>query len=359
MPNMIYAPYRPDVVYFPISQLVLEKNLSVRVPALLLKGTVYTVVSSVPASEPADLRRVPAMPCPEAEKEYCSGAYITPRIRALAHFITDGSPSLLVKMAKIENYLVDNYRYDINAPVAPPGRNAVDFFLFDSKRGFCEHFASAMALLARAVNVPSRVVTGFAPGKYNPFTGFFEVRGTDAHAWTEIYFPVAGWITFDPTPGNSGGPVLMKETTPFTFFLDNYFSKIGIAAAGAWNKFHLRFGGAGVIFGIALGVFIALIAALLIFKNGIFHKAGAKNDRDRLSGPNREVARLMRGLLKRNNAPVSTAAAELESVFPEPARVTYRRFADIYNRAAFSGDEISGDELSEARKLINDLCKIK
>jgi transglutaminase-like putative cysteine protease len=360
MPNMIYAPYRPDMIYFPVSQLVLDKNLSVRVPALLLKGTVYTVVSSIPASDPAALSRVPARPCPEAENDYCSGAFITPRIRALAHFITDGSPSLLVKMAKIENYLVENYTYDVDAPVAPRGRNAVDFFLFDSKRGFCEHFASAMAVLARAVDVPSRVVTGFAPGQYNPFTGFFEVRGTDAHAWTEIYFPIAGWITFDPTPGASGGPVLMKETTPFTFFLDTYFNKIGIAAVSAWNKMHLRFGGVAIdTFGFALGVFIALIALLMIFKKGIFREAGAKNDPDRLSGANREIARLMYGLFKRSDAPKSSAAGELESVFPEPARDKYRRFADIYNRAAFSGDAATVVELREARALINELIKMK
>ncbi|MFA6448435.1 MAG: transglutaminaseTgpA domain-containing protein, partial [bacterium] len=357
MPNMIYAPYRPDMVFFPISQLVLDKNLSVRVPALLLKGTVYTVVSSVPSTSLNLLSRVPAQPCAQSMEAYCSQANITPRIRALARSITSGSPFLLENIIKIENYLLDNYKYDINAPVAPPGRNAVDFFLFDSKRGFCEHFASALALLARAEGIPSRVVTGFAPGEYNPFSGYFEVRGSDAHAWVEIYFPVAGWMTFDPTPASPLGPVLMKETTPLSFFLDKYFVFAAVKGIATWNKFKFKYGAFFSMVGIAFGVLFAFAALTMLFMRGGIRRAALERDPDRLPDRNRDVARIMNKLIRRLAAPRSSSAAELESTFPEPLRESYRRLADIYNRAAFSADEISDAELLEARGLQKELMK--
>ncbi len=86
--------------------------------------------------------------------------------------------------------------------------DAVDEFLFVRHQGFCENIASAMALLLRAVGVPTRVVTGFGPGSRNAFTGYYDVRESDAHAWVEVLYPAAGWVQYDPTfgvpPANPG-----------------------------------------------------------------------------------------------------------------------------------------------------------
>ena len=79
--------------------------------------------------------------------------------------------------------------------------DAVDHFLFDTRRGFCEHIASAMAILLRAEGIPTRIVTGYGPGDRNPLTGYWEVRQSDAHAWVEVYYPNAGWLPYDPTFG--------------------------------------------------------------------------------------------------------------------------------------------------------------
>ena len=73
-------------------------------------------------------------------------------------------------------------------------------FLFDRKAGHCEYFASAMAVMLRAVHIPSRVVTGFQSGVYNPITGWHVLRASDAHSWVEAWAPGHGWMTFDPTP---------------------------------------------------------------------------------------------------------------------------------------------------------------
>ncbi|HEX6928761.1 MAG TPA: DUF3488 and transglutaminase-like domain-containing protein [Gammaproteobacteria bacterium] len=82
----------------------------------------------------------------------------------------------------------------------PPLRgNTVDDFLFETRAGFCEHYASAFTFLMRAAGVPARVVTGYLGGEMNVFSGLFEVRQSDAHAWAEVWLPESGWTRIDPT----------------------------------------------------------------------------------------------------------------------------------------------------------------
>lgn len=108
----------------------------------------------------------------------------------------------LTKTIAIENYLRDeaNFTYDLNAPPLPEAQDFVDHFLFTSHRGFCNHFATAMAVMLRSLGVPCRLVTGFTAGEYQPERGVYEIRDQDAHAWVEVYLPRVGWVDFDPTP---------------------------------------------------------------------------------------------------------------------------------------------------------------
>ena len=91
----------------------------------------------------------------------------------------------------------------------PPalGRDSVDEFLFDTKRGFCEHFASAFVVLMRSAGVPSRVVTGYQGGEFNPLDDYITVRQSEAHAWVEVYVPPQGWVRIDPTAVSVPGRV--------------------------------------------------------------------------------------------------------------------------------------------------------
>jgi transglutaminase-like putative cysteine protease len=92
-------------------------------------------------------------------------------------------------------------RAGLGYTLAPPllGRDSVDDFLFGTKRGFCEHFASAFAYMMRAADVPTRVVTGYQGGETNPVDGYVVVRQADAHAWTEVWLDERGWVRVDPT----------------------------------------------------------------------------------------------------------------------------------------------------------------
>ena len=90
-----------------------------------------------------------------------------------------------------------DFAYTLDVPLA--GRNEVDDFLFDRKRGYCEHFSSAFVVLMRAAGIPARVVTGYAGGYRNPVGGYWLVLHSDAHAWAEIWLPRRGWVRVDPT----------------------------------------------------------------------------------------------------------------------------------------------------------------
>ena len=87
--------------------------------------------------------------------------------------------------------------YTLRPP--PLGRHSVDEFLFDTRRGFCEHFAAAFTVLMRAAGVPARVVTGYQGGEINPVDGTLVVRQSDAHAWAEVWLEGRGWARVDPT----------------------------------------------------------------------------------------------------------------------------------------------------------------
>jgi len=89
------------------------------------------------------------------------------------------------------------FAYTLDTP--PLGRNSVDEFLFDQKRGFCEHFSSSFVVLMRAAGIPARVVTGYAGGVRNPIGDYYVVRRMDAHAWAEVWLAGRGWVRVDPT----------------------------------------------------------------------------------------------------------------------------------------------------------------
>lgn len=99
--------------------------------------------------------------------------------------------------AVLQRFRQQDYRYTLEPP--PLGRHSVDEFLFDTRAGFCEHYASAFVVLMRALDIPARVVTGYQGGEFNPVDGFLTVRQSDAHAWAEVWLAGQGWVRVDPT----------------------------------------------------------------------------------------------------------------------------------------------------------------
>jgi hypothetical protein len=120
------------------------------------------------------------------------------RVRALADEIVQDAETPYEKAIAIQDYL-RQFPYDLDVAVPPPGRDVVDFFLFDVQRGYCDYYASSFVVLARAVGVPARLAIGYAMGGYDYNRNCYVVLERDAHSWPEIYFGEHGWIPFEPT----------------------------------------------------------------------------------------------------------------------------------------------------------------
>jgi transglutaminase-like putative cysteine protease len=146
-----------------------------------------------------------APPLPETQRrELLELPSLDERIPQLARDMTANAVTQEDKARALQDRLRHDYGYTLEllpATVSDPLAN----FLFVRKKGHCEYFASAMAVMLRTLGVPSRVATGFLSGEYNPMTGWQVVRASDAHSWVEAWFPGRGWTTFDPTPSDPNG----------------------------------------------------------------------------------------------------------------------------------------------------------
>lgn len=125
---------------------------------------------------------------------------LPPRVIALARDLTATEPTPYDRAVAIEQYLRKfPYTTDVERP--PTGEDIADFFLFELQEGYCDYYATAMVVLARAAGLPARLVVGYASGSYDVLNARYIVTEADAHAWPEIYFPGYGWIEFEPTAG--------------------------------------------------------------------------------------------------------------------------------------------------------------
>jgi hypothetical protein len=159
----------------------------------------YTVWSRIDPPPAAALRDATG-PLPAGYEVYLQlPPEITPRTRALALEITKRAATDYDKAIAIQAWLVRNLHYSLDLE-DPGSQEPIDYFLFDRKAGHCEYFASAFVILARAAGVPARDVNGFLGGEWNEYDDYIAVRAGDAHSWAEVYFPGAGWVTFDATP---------------------------------------------------------------------------------------------------------------------------------------------------------------
>lgn len=162
-------------------------------------GAHYVAYSKLVAPEQDRLRAAR----PLVSKRFARYLQLPPdlpaRVRELAFEITRGKESPYEKVLALESYLQRNYTYTLEL-THESGREPVDEFLFETRRGHCEYFASALALLLRVVGVHTRHVNGFVNGQWNEYGQYLAVRQADAHAWTEVLFPRVGWVAFDATP---------------------------------------------------------------------------------------------------------------------------------------------------------------
>ncbi len=147
---------------------------------------------------------------PQDERLYLQLPRTLPaRVRAWARRKLRGAlpdESNFERASRLARALQEGAFYTLRPPLVPPDRDATDFFLFDSRRGYCTHFAGSLAATCRTVGIPSRIVSGFTNAEWSQqYPGFAELRESGSHAWVEIWEPGWGWALVDPTPRESRG----------------------------------------------------------------------------------------------------------------------------------------------------------
>lgn len=204
LPNCVFGAATVRDLFFPTQVVRVDSQGTVLVPNELTPGLVYTVISQVVNATPQQLRMTRQYTSPAKVRErYCQLPEISSRVRELAEQVTAGLDNNYDRVVALERHLEENYGYSYEFMQQEDDQNSVEFFLFEEKVGVCEQFSSALAVMCRSIDVPARVAVGYSAGEYNSLTGYYEVSGSDAHAWTEVFFPMFGWIPFDPTPGST------------------------------------------------------------------------------------------------------------------------------------------------------------
>jgi transglutaminase-like putative cysteine protease len=176
-------------------------------------GTQYTTTSVALLPTPAQLSAT-VPPGPALNEDLALPTSLSPEVTKLTKNITKKARSSFQDALAIQNYLSGGNRfvYDTSAK-ASTGPDPLASFLFTTKRGFCQQFSTAMAVMARIMGIPSRVAVGFTRGTQRP-DGSWLVTTHDAHAWPELYFQGVGWVPFEPTPRGDGQAVAPAYATP-------------------------------------------------------------------------------------------------------------------------------------------------
>ncbi|NEO97809.1 MAG: DUF3488 domain-containing protein [Symploca sp. SIO2E9] len=224
LPNIIPALAYPQRLYFPTREVALDPNGSLRSPLGLLEGLTYTVISRVPLRDRTQLQ-LSSQEYPEKIKQYYLKVppKIVDQVRERTEELLATSPKPITSSYEKALFLAQALKQNYTIPENPLGlpflaenEDLVEAFLFKNKGGYPDHFSSALTIMLRSIGIPARLVVGFGSGKFNPFTGLYVVKNTDAYAMSEVYFPEYGWFAFDPIPGHELFPPSVEESQTFS-----------------------------------------------------------------------------------------------------------------------------------------------
>jgi transglutaminase-like putative cysteine protease len=221
LPNVMPALAYPKFVFFPTKEIAIDAEGSLRSPSGLIEGLTYTVISEVPYRDRTLLGQASETYPNNITSYYLQvPPEIKDKVRQKAEELMAKSPNPLTsayeKALFLAQALKQNYQIQPDLPFLQPNEDLVAAFLFRYEGGYADHFSTVLTVMLRSLDIPARLTVGFASGQFNPFTGYYLVRNTDAHALTEVYFPNYGWFTFDPIPGHELIPPSFEEDQTFS-----------------------------------------------------------------------------------------------------------------------------------------------
>lgn len=238
LPNLIPTLSIPTELYFPSEEVGLDTEAGLRSPSDLIEGLTYTVISQVPYRDRSLLDKTSSNYPSSIREHYLQiPDAIADKVRQKTEEILantnkvgkENKPitSAYEKAFYLAQYLKQNpiYKLEKEPPFLQNQEDLVEAFLFGYKNssanqkitgGYGDHFSTVLTVMLRSIGIPARLVVGFAPGQFNPFTGLYVVKNTDAYAMTEVFFPKYGWFAFDPIPGHPLIPPSIEEDQTFS-----------------------------------------------------------------------------------------------------------------------------------------------
>ncbi len=163
----------------------------------------YTVVSNYVSPTERDLRNASEEYPPQILERYLQlPDDFSPQVAQTAQEVVAGKMTVYDKAKAVETFL-RGYTYNDAIPTPPRDVDPIEWFLYDIKQGYCDYYATAMAIMLRSLGIPARTASGYAEGTYSEEDGVFYITERDAHTWVEVYFPGVGWVEFEPTAGES------------------------------------------------------------------------------------------------------------------------------------------------------------
>ncbi|MEM7768899.1 MAG: DUF3488 and DUF4129 domain-containing transglutaminase family protein [Cyanobacteria bacterium P01_E01_bin.6] len=221
MPNLIPALYEPKKIYFPTEQIAIDLEGGLRSPVNLTDGITYTVISAAQYRDRTILRETETVYSEEIQTHYLqlpddNVVMLRQKTEEILNK-AERPPTEPYEIALyLAQYLKQHYSIQPELPFLEPGEDLAAAFLEKYEGGYPDHFSTVLTLMLRSVGVPSRLVAGFSPGEFNPFTGFYIVKNVDAYAMTEVFFPNYGWFPFDPIPGHDVIPPTIEDYETFS-----------------------------------------------------------------------------------------------------------------------------------------------
>ena len=235
--SLQYEGYEPN--YDDLSETLLPQSIN--------PGDGYTSYALRYTADVQSLRQAPTDYPDWVTSRYLQlPANLPDSIKSLAEQLTAGTTNNYDKAEAIISYL-SSFTYTTDPPPVPAGRDPIDYFLTESKAGYCVHFASSLTLMLRSLGVPTRIVNGYIGGEFDTTTNSWIVRGNAAHSWTQAYFNGIGWVDLEATPSKgfidrpadaSMIPAIPAVTPPTVGDTANNTSTGGVDPVDAISKLH-------------------------------------------------------------------------------------------------------------------------
>jgi hypothetical protein len=209
-PPVMFLPDQTQVVYTDLPHLTLESDGAITFSHRRTHLETYRALVKLgkESDSPSDPQSVPFFP--PFLRPFIETGDLSLLVQETALSATAGVSGIREQAEAVQRYLRRTCEYSLEETIPPGIRDPVAHFLFQSRRGSCEHFASTMVLMLRSLGIPARPVNGYILDEWNEFGGYFTVRQSHAHSWAEVFLPNKGWTTFDPTP-----PAIYSRPTAF------------------------------------------------------------------------------------------------------------------------------------------------